>query len=600
MSTQEKSVYANYTCIDLSDEENINSRVKTFTINTGELPGTCNVNATEMPSIRFTDEKGEHGLDYWIECWNQTGISKIWVKTKKSLEKTIRLYINDNKTGSAANADKVFDFFDDFGNGIWTKYSENPVMVRTQLWWESAYICEPTILYEEGIYKMWYMGGPATQADGVVIGASVGYATSKDGLKWDKYPGNPIVKLENDSVIRPHVLKYEGKYYLFAVDKSQWGGPPTQMRRWTSNDGLNWSDETIVMSPTQKWEKNRLCNPSVIVDEDGLWKMIYHNQEGPSGFGYAFSTDGIHWTKYEGNPVIEEFYGGDPYLWRIGDKYFMWYSREHAGSLRICCSWSTNMIDWHPVYNNPQIGYTQPWEHWVAPENGGSMNLWKVHITDAALVEIQGKVHMCYQGVQTPLGMATFNGSSHELAERMLNNPPLSKWAESPYGMVENNELKISDNETDTEPIFENSASFDDREGYVIRYRAKCYAGPCHRVQAVIRYIDEKNFARFWIDDNQTTYYQEFVAGVFTEPVNIGPNKICDDLWHEWKIIVQRERNELFIDGILVGNQNSTEKFINRKDLRIGFSVYDTYAAFKNILVWRINDMDCVCDQLGE
>jgi hypothetical protein len=34
--------------------------------------------------------------------------------------------------------------------------------------------------------------------------------------------------------------------------------------------------------------------------------------------GYATSTDGVHWAKYQGDPVLQAM--NDPYLTHIGDK----------------------------------------------------------------------------------------------------------------------------------------------------------------------------------------------------------------------------------------------------------------------------------------
>jgi len=36
------------------------------------------------------------------------------------------------------------------------------------------------------------------------------------------------------------------------------------------------------------------------------------------------------------------------------------------------------------------------------------------------------------------------------------------------------------------------------------------------------RFIDKDNFARFWIKDNTTTYYQERVNGQLERGINIG------------------------------------------------------------------------------
>ncbi len=35
-------------------------------------------------------------------------------------------------------------------------------------------------------------------------------------------------------------------------------------------------------------------------------------------------SDGL-WTKYPGNPVIRNLYGGDPFLVKIGDWFYAWH-----------------------------------------------------------------------------------------------------------------------------------------------------------------------------------------------------------------------------------------------------------------------------------
>ena len=150
----------------------------------------------------------------------------------------------------------------------------------------------------------------------------------------------------------------------------------------------------------------------------------------------------------------------------------------HEGHLRIYCSQSTDMIRWECPDDRPQIGYTQPWERGI----GRSEVRWDRHLSDAELLEHGGKVLMYYQGAQCPLGVAIFDGTLAQLAAR-LDRPPLSKWAPSHYGCVEDNQLKLSDNASDAEPLHPRTAGFADREGYVVECRVRCYAGyrelPC-------------------------------------------------------------------------------------------------------------------------
>jgi len=471
-------------------------------------------------------------------------------------------------------------FSDDFSEGIWTKFHRNPVMVRSQPWAESDYICEPNIVYNDGIFHMWF-----SQMFPEGQGTALGYATSADGFTWTKHPGNPVLVLENSEVHRPSVMMHDGIYYLFAVQDEN-VAESAAMWRWSSRDGITWEDECLVMKCTQAWERG-LSNMAVIVDDDGKWRMLYTGADAPPAplFGYAWSPDGITWTKHDDNPVIHGFYGGDPFLTKIGARYYAWHSECMDGSLRICCRWSADMIHWHPVYNNPQINYTQPWERGVPEEEGGTTAGHYGHLTDATLCEAQGKVCMIYQGAQTPLGVATFNGTLLELAER-LQNPPLSKWEESPYGMVDGGTLKIADNGSNLSPLVAEVPGVQQR--YVLKSRIQCYAGVGNRVSVVMRFADKNAFARFWLHDAEYTFYQECLNGLFSSPLNIGPNPACDAAWHDWMIEVDGGKNRLFIDGCLVGECRTSRALMKKLDaspVHIGFSALDTYANIDNVRV---------------
>ena len=482
---------------------------------------------------------------------------------------------------------KACAFCDDFSDGIWTKFPRNPVMVRSQEW-ERDYICEPNILFENGLFRMWYAGFPTQENPSGHVGTAVGYATSPDGMTWTKHPGNPVLSVEGDSVHRPTVMKHQGAYFLFAVDKNEHGvAAPATMRRWISTDGIAWRDDRVVMRADQVWENRTLSNMAVIVDNDGVWRMLYTGGDEAIGgyFGYAWSRDGISWTKHEGNPIIRDLYGGDPFLVKIGDRYYAWHSQSIGGSLRICCRWSRDMIQWHPVPHNPQINYTQPWERGLSPEEGGTTVGHFGHLTDATLCQAHGRVFMIYQGAQTPFGCATFDGTFADLAQR-LDHPPLSKWSESPYGMVEGGTLKICDTGSDREPLVAKVAGVKDRNR--LECRIQCYAGATHRVSVIMRYRDRNTFARFWLHDAQHTYYQECLRGLFSEPVNIGANHACDADWHDWAVEVDGPRNRLTLDGRVVGECRTSAELarsLAASPAHVGFSSLDAYVSIAFVRV---------------
>ncbi len=471
-------------------------------------------------------------------------------------------------------------FFDDFTDGIWTKYPGNPVLVRDQPWAESDYICEPNMLYEDGIFKVWFSQmAPEGQ------GTALGYATSEDGCQWRKHVGNPVLVMADGEVHRPSVMKHDGVYYAFGV-QNEMTSPTGTMHRWTSQDGIEWGNQRKVMTADQDWENGGLSNMAVVVDEDGTWQMLYTAWDEAIGghFGYAHSQDGVNWTKYIGNPVIPGIYGGDPELVKIGERYYTWHS-EAMDSLRIRCRWSEDMIHWHTIYNDPQINYTQPWERGVPQEQGGTTRAYYGHLTDATLCEAQGKVFLMYQGAQTPLGIATFDGTFADLAKRLMN-PPLSRWEESVYGMVEGHQLKISDNGSDRAPLVAEVPGV--RDEYVLQSRIQCYEGPMHRVSVIVRYADRHTFARFWALDDEHTFYQECLHGLLSRPAFIGPNHICDRRWHDWRVEVAGETNRLYIDGHKIGEARTSAALVEAlaaAPVHIGFSSLDTWVSIDYVQV---------------
>ena len=68
---------------------------------------------TNGEDIRFTDT-GENLQDYWIEEWNDSGTSTIWVEVATSGTSTFYMYFDNASASDAANGDNTFDFFDDF------------------------------------------------------------------------------------------------------------------------------------------------------------------------------------------------------------------------------------------------------------------------------------------------------------------------------------------------------------------------------------------------------------------------------------------------------------------------------------------------------
>jgi predicted GH43/DUF377 family glycosyl hydrolase len=76
----------------------------------------------------------------------------------------------------------------------------------------------------------------------------------------------------------------------------------------TSDDGIIWTkyDKNPVMDFTEVWEGQTVQQPRVVQTDSG-WLMVYRSQgpgKGNMRLGIATSDDGFTWTKYENNPVF--------------------------------------------------------------------------------------------------------------------------------------------------------------------------------------------------------------------------------------------------------------------------------------------------------
>jgi hypothetical protein len=89
---------------------------------------TSNFNYSKVRSdgadIRFYD-LNDTKLAYWIETWNTSGTSLIWVKVPTSGSSKIIMYYNNSNASADQNGDNTFDIFDDFADASVTAQKWN-------------------------------------------------------------------------------------------------------------------------------------------------------------------------------------------------------------------------------------------------------------------------------------------------------------------------------------------------------------------------------------------------------------------------------------------------------------------------------------------
>ena len=172
-------------------------------------------------------------------------------------------------------------------------YEANPVFEGTGLdTWDKQIRERGYILFEDSTYKMWYSGYKGDAADPKFLG----YATSSDGINWNRHPENPIFseKWTEDMF----VIQDEGKYYMYAE------GENDIAHLLTSDDGINWNEEGDLDICLTNGESipGPYGTPTVWI-ENGKWYLFYERND--EGIWLAVSTDHKVWTNVQDDPVLK-------------------------------------------------------------------------------------------------------------------------------------------------------------------------------------------------------------------------------------------------------------------------------------------------------
>ena len=102
----------------------------------------------------------------------------------------------------------------------WAPYEGNPLFAGTgRDTWDREIRERGFILREGDAWRLWYTGYDTTRSET----KSLGYATSPDGLRWSRYPANPVFDgVWTEDVF---VVKHEGVYHMFAEGVKYPGNP---------------------------------------------------------------------------------------------------------------------------------------------------------------------------------------------------------------------------------------------------------------------------------------------------------------------------------------------------------------------------------------
>lgn len=172
-----------------------------------------------------------------------------------------------------------------------------PIMIPEKEW-ENKSVMNPHVIYDEDekIYKMWYAAGETYEPD------VIAYATSLDGITWNKFENNPILKANKDKntfdnykvgACDVHKLS-KNEYLMFYIGYTNIN--TARIFTAKSSDGINWIryGKTPIIEPTKNTFDSDACyKPTVIWDKTkNKWMLWYNGRTGNKEYiGYAYCND---------------------------------------------------------------------------------------------------------------------------------------------------------------------------------------------------------------------------------------------------------------------------------------------------------------------
>ena len=277
--------------------------------------------------------------------------------------------------------------------------------------YEGRWVFKPSVIYDDGVYKMWYSGAEVNPNPYRIM-----YATSTDGINWIKH--GLVIDIgssgsfDDVGASRPTVIKDGSTYKMWY---SGHDGSKYTIGYATSTDGIGWAKLGGVMGvgAPGSYDDEGVYNPSVLKD-GGTYKMWYVAQNEPTStdrrVAYATSPDGITWTKHgvavDNGGVYDNIDAYSPTVIKNADgTYDMWYAGRSNGS-HFCILHATSpdgitwtkkglAIDWGGQYANDWVAYQ------CAFFDGTTLHMWYsgydgyyIRILHAVYIEADNPSHI--------------------------------------------------------------------------------------------------------------------------------------------------------------------------------------------------------------
>lgn len=285
-------------------------------------------------------------------------------------DETVDVYLTLTPVRSGKGNINIFINWDDLS---WIDYKNNPVLLNSGSAYGSYGFGNPKVILENGIYKMWYKN---LESNGI---STVSYAESNDGINWEKIGDGPVLGLgkpgnwDAGAITTGPVIKENGIYKIYYSAAAE-AHQPWQIGLATSTDGIHWDKypDPVLYPGSSGWDYS--IGGSSLVKIDSIYYLYYHGWEPTSNYreGLATSTDGIHWTKFNGNPILtatENWEGTGAYYSSIiyeNGLFKMVYMNYLDNNMGFGKATSIDGIHWTKDSDNPYFTGSNTSNNWTS------------------------------------------------------------------------------------------------------------------------------------------------------------------------------------------------------------------------------------------
>ncbi len=215
----------------------------------------------------------------------------------------------------------------------------------------------PFNVLRDGNRVLGFIGGWNRRVS-VDIETSIGLAISNDnGLTFERIGDGPVVAptLEEPFLVGdPFVLKLKDAYHMWYIYGTRWIQNPDKdvkervykIAHAVSTDAINWVKTNRQIIDDKLNENECQALPTVIF-HDGKYHMLFcyrqaigfrENSKDAYRLGYAFSNDGLSWTRDDANVGIDTTPGGwdsdmmcYPHIFSCNGKVYLLYNGNNFG-----------------------------------------------------------------------------------------------------------------------------------------------------------------------------------------------------------------------------------------------------------------------------